>query len=32
MGLPMRIATGAAYALLRVLTGISGYGRTQDFL
>jgi len=32
MGLPMRIATGAAYALLRLLTGISSYGRAQDFL
>jgi len=32
MGLPMRMATGAAYALLRVLTGISSYGRAQDFL
>jgi cardiolipin synthase len=32
MGLPMRMATGAAYALLRFLTGISSYGRTQDFL
>jgi cardiolipin synthase len=32
MGLPMRMATGAAYALLRLLTGISSYGRAQDFL
>jgi len=32
MGLPMRMATGAAYAVLRVLTGISSYGRAQDFL
>lgn len=32
MGLPMRMATGAAYALLRLLTGISNYGRAQDFL
>lgn len=32
MGLPMRMATGAAYALLRFLTGISSYGRAQDFL
>jgi hypothetical protein len=28
----MRMATRAAYALLRVLTGISSYGRAQDFL
>jgi hypothetical protein len=26
------MATGAAYAVLRVLTGISSYGRAQDFL
>jgi len=32
MGLPMRMATGAAYALLRLLTGISSYGRAQDFM
>jgi len=32
MGLTMRMATGAAYALLRLLTGISSYGRAQDFL
>jgi len=32
MGLPMRMATGTAYALLRVLTGISSYGRAQDFV
>jgi len=32
MSLPMRMATGAAYALLRLLTGISSYGRAQDFL
>jgi cardiolipin synthase len=32
MGLAMRIATGAAYALLRLLTGISSYGRAQDFI
>jgi len=31
-GLPMRMATGAAYALLRLLAGISSYGRAQDFL
>ena len=32
MGLAMRMATGAAYALLRILTGISSYGRAQDFI
>ena len=32
MGLAMRMATGAAYALLRLLTGISSYGRAQDFI
>lgn len=32
MGVPMRMATGAAYALLRILTGISSYGRAQDFM
>jgi cardiolipin synthase len=32
MGVPMRMATGAAYALLRLLAGISSYGRAQDFL
>ena len=32
MGLTMRMATGAAYALLRLLTGISSYGRAQDYL
>ncbi len=32
MGLLMRIATRAAYGLLRLLTGISSYGRAQDFL
>ena len=32
MGLAMRMATGAAYAVLRLLTGISSYGRAQDFL
>lgn len=32
MGLPMRMATASAYALLRVLTGISSYGRAQDFV
>lgn len=31
-GLRMRMATGAAYALLRLLAGISSYGRAQDFL
>jgi len=31
MGLPMQLATGVAYALLRLLTGISSYGRAQDF-
>lgn len=32
MGLPMRMATRAAYALLRLLAGISSYGRARDFL
>ena len=32
MGLPMQLATGVAYALLRLLTGISSYGRAQDFM
>ena len=32
MGLPMRLATRAAYSLLRLLAGISSYGRAQDFL
>ena len=32
MGLAMRMATGAAYAVLRLLAGISSYGRAQDFL
>lgn len=32
MGLPMRLATRAAYALARLLAGISSYGRGQDFL
>jgi len=32
MGVAMRMATGAAYAFLRVLAGISSYGRAQDFL
>lgn len=32
MGLPMRMATGAAYALLRLLASITSYGRPQDFL
>jgi len=31
-GLRMRMATGAAYSLLRLLAGISSYGRAQDFL
>jgi cardiolipin synthase len=31
-GLRMRMATRAAYALLRLLAGISSYGRAQDFL
>ena len=32
MGVPMRIATKAAYTLLRLLAGISSYGRAQDLL
>ncbi len=32
MGVPMRMATGAAYALLRLVAGISSYGRARDFL
>ncbi len=32
MGLPMRMATRAAYVLLRFLAGVSSYGRAQDLL
>ena len=32
MGLPMRLTTWMAYGLLRLLAGISSYGRARDIL